>query len=39
MRSYLGPSRLCYHGYHFELLPQGRLRKLSDEPQAITPAL
>jgi ceramide glucosyltransferase len=39
VRSYLGPGHLCYHGYHFELLPQGKLRKLSDEPQAIASTL
>jgi len=29
--SYLGSSRLRYRGYPYELLPQGRLRRIIEE--------
>jgi ceramide glucosyltransferase len=38
IRSYLGSSRLRYRGDPYELLPQGRLRKLADEPAETAPA-
>jgi ceramide glucosyltransferase len=38
VRSYVGSSHLCYHGYPFELLPEGKLRKLIVEPQETAPA-
>jgi ceramide glucosyltransferase len=33
VRSYLGTRRLCYHGYPYELLSEGRLRKIYEEPE------
>jgi hypothetical protein len=30
VRSYFGSRRLCYRGDPYELLPQGRLRRLPD---------
>jgi ceramide glucosyltransferase len=38
VRSYFGSRRLRYRGDPYELLPQGRLRKLSQEPPSTTPA-
>jgi hypothetical protein len=36
--SYSGSSRLRYRGDPFELLPQGRLRRLAEEPEETAPA-
>jgi ceramide glucosyltransferase len=38
LRSYFGSRRLSYRGDPCELLPKGRMRKLSEEPQERTPA-
>ncbi len=37
VRSYFGSRRLRYRGDPYELLPQGRLRKLSEDPEQTTP--
>jgi ceramide glucosyltransferase len=38
VRSYFGSRRLRYRGDPYELLPQGRLRKLTGEPEETTPS-
>jgi ceramide glucosyltransferase len=38
VKSYLGSSHICYHGYPFELLPEGKMRKILEEPQETAPA-
>jgi ceramide glucosyltransferase len=37
VRSYFGSRKLRYRGDPYELLPEGRLRKLSEEPEVRTP--
>ncbi len=36
--SYVGSRRLCYRGEPYELLPQGRLRRVVEEVKKTTPA-
>jgi hypothetical protein len=37
VRSYFGTRKLRYRGDPYELLPEGRLRKLTEEPEETTP--
>jgi len=37
VRSYFGSRKLRYRGDPYELLPEGRLRKLSEKPEVTTP--